>query len=150
MFANVVALVLAGASGFEDLTALDARLAPFGASQPIDARLKLPKCDTPPAISEAGPRALSVRCPASGWRIFVPRLATKPIAETLSPPDIRRGDLVELAIIGAGYSITTPATALEDGRKGQRLRLKTDAKAPVIAAVVTGNGQARLENAPLP
>lgn len=128
---------------FEDLATLDRRLAAFGATQPVDARLKLPKCDTTAEITDSGPRAIAVRCPSAGWRLFVPRMLDRHHPQ--GPPAIRRGDVVELTVTGRGFSIVTPAMALEDGHIGQRLRLKAETKAAVISATLGADGTARLE-----
>ncbi len=138
-----LALALAPSLVFQDLDALDARIAEVGQALPVDRRLKLPRCASSPEITQAGPSALAVRCADAGWRILVP--LTVSAAPSVAEADIRKGDLVDLSITGEGFSVSTTATALEDGRKGRALRLKAEGSAPAITASVMGTGKARLD-----
>lgn len=135
-----LALLASASSPFEDLDALDRQIAAIAPARPIDRRLKLPRCPAPVAIEPFGGRGLSVRCPAVGWRIFVPTASiTTPSA---GPADIRRGDVISLQVPGDGFIISTSATALDDARTGQMLRLKIARESAVISAEATGAGQA--------
>ena len=137
-----LALLAATSSRFEDLDALDRQIAAMAPAQPIDRRLKLPRCPAPVAIETFGARGLSVSCPAVGWRIFV---ATAPMnTPSQGPADIRRGDVISLQVPGDGFIISTSATALDDARTGQMLRLKIARESTVISAEATGVGQARM------
>lgn len=137
-----LALLAATSSPFEDLDALDRQIAAMAPAQPIDRRLKLPRCPAPVAIETFGARGLSVSCPAVGWRIFV---ATAPMNTTSQgPADIRMGDVVSLQVPGDGFIISTSATALDEARRGQMLRLKIARETAVISAEATGAGQAKL------
>lgn len=138
-----LAFALSPAIVFQDLDALDARIAAIGPALPVDRRLKLPNCGSLPEITQAGASALAVRCADAGWRILVPLIASAGPAR--ADADIRKGDVVDLSIAGPGFSVSTSATALEDGRKGQALRLKAEATAPSITASVLGAGRARLD-----
>lgn len=138
-----LALALSPAIVFQDLDALDAQIAAIGAALPVDHRLKLPRCGSSPEITQAGSSALAVRCADAGWRILVPLIANAGPAR--ADADIRKGDVVDLSITGQGFSVSTNATALEDGRKGQSLRLKADGTVPAISASVLGAGRARLD-----
>lgn len=134
MFIIPLSLAAALPVAFEDLDLLDARIAAFGAAAPVDRRLKLARCTGPADIVPAGSNAVAVRCASAGWRILVP-LSASP--QSTAAPTIRRGDVVDLMVEGAGFSISTAATAVEDGRVGQTLRVRTgDANPPVSGSVV--------------
>lgn len=135
-FALAAALPLS----FEDLGAIDARIAAVGSAAPVDRRLKLPRCPVPAEIADIGGNAVAVRCPSLGWRILVPLVAAR---QNQSEPDIRKGDTVELFVEGAGFSVSTSATAVEDGRVGRAVRVRpTDGNAPVSVTVL-GAGRVR-------
>ncbi len=135
-FALAAALPLS----FEDLGNLDARIAAVGSAAPVDRRLKLPRCPLPAEIAPVGGNAIAVRCPSLGWRILVPMTAAP---QNQSEPDVRKGDTVELFVEGAGFSISTSATAVEDGRIGHAVRVRPgDGNAPV-SVTVTGAGRVR-------
>lgn len=142
MILTSLALLATTLSPFEDLDALDRKIGAIALAQPIDRRLKLPRCPAPIAIETFGARGLSVSCPVVGWRIFV---ATAPMSTpSQGPADIRKGDVVSLQVPGDGFIISTSATALDDARSGQMLRLKIARETAVISAEATGAGQARL------
>ncbi len=54
--------------------------------------------------------------------------------EITAPPAVLRGDAVLLVAAGPGVCVTAPAAALEDGRLGQRIRVKNT----ISGAIVTG------------
>lgn len=126
---------------FEDLDLLDSRIAAIGVASPVDRRMKLSRCPQPAEIGEIGGNAIAVRCPALGWRILVP-LQSSP--QRAAEPDIRKGDVVELAAEGSGFSVSATATALEDGRVGRSIRLRTSPESAPVSASVTGAGRARI------
>jgi flagella basal body P-ring formation protein FlgA len=135
-FALAAALPLS----FEDLADLDTRIATIGSAAPVDRRLKLPRCPLPADIAPMGGNAIAVRCPSLGWRILVPLVAAP---QSMSAPDIRKGDIVELYVDGAGFSVSTSATAVEDGRVGNAVRVRpSDGNAPVSVTVL-GAGRVR-------
>lgn len=136
-----IALAAALPAAFEDLDQIDARIAVLGAANPVDRRLKLSRCPRPVEIGEIGGNAVAVRCPALGWRILVPLQAT---AQREAEPDIRKGDVVDLSVDGDGFSVSASATALEDGRAGRAIRLRTSAENPPLTASVLGAGRARI------
>ncbi len=131
----------------EDLDFLDARIAVYlgGAAadagkraQPVDRRLRLMQCAEgalfdPPALG-----AIAAYCPSRGWRVRVPLIGS-PTAETAEIV-IRRGDAVQLAYVGSGFDVTTGAVAMEDGRNGGVVRVKTPTGASVVTARVRGPG----------
>lgn len=136
-----IALAAALPAIFEDLDQLDARVAALGAAAPVDRRLKLSRCPQPVEIGEIGGNAVAVRCPTLGWRILVPLKAD---AQNASEPDIRKGDVVDLAVDGAGFSVSASATALEDGRVGRSIRVRTSPENAPVSAAVLGAGRARI------
>ena len=152
------------AQGFEDLEQLDVRLAaelgagigePGGAMRPIDRRLKLAAC---PGAAEIAPPALgaaTIRCAPLGWRIRVPvvRTAAAPPPAAATPaapaaaaaPLVRKGDRIELTVEGTAFTVSTLATAEQDGAAGQRIRVRADRAAAPVTATVTADGGALLE-----
>ena len=138
-FALAAALPLS----FEDLGEIDARIAAIGSAAPVDRRLKLPRCPTLAEIAPMGGNAIAVRCPSLGWRILVPLVASH---QNASAPDIRKGDIVELLVDGSGFSVSTSATAVEDGRVGNVVRVRpSDGNAPVSVTVL-GAGRVRADS----
>jgi flagella basal body P-ring formation protein FlgA len=59
-------------------------------------------------------------------------------------PVVRKGDPVQLSVDTGSFSVTTEAVAQEDGAPGDRIRVKSDPKAPVMIAEVVDAGQVRL------
>ena len=144
------------AQAFENLEMLDNRVAaalganigePGGATTAIDRRLRLQACPQPVEIGEPIAGALAVRCVPLGWRI---RVSITPSAEARQAaasaqvqrqarpePVIRRGDQVELVAIASGFTVSTLATAEQDGAPGDRIRVRTQRRtAPVIGQVL--------------
>jgi flagella basal body P-ring formation protein FlgA len=144
---GLAALFLAAramATGYQDLDALDARIASTlpssGTPVPIDRRIRLAQCPEEPEISPLSGQAIAVRCPALGWRI---RVAVSSDAQTSgSPADIlvRRGDLVDLVVRGAGFSASAPGTALDEGAAGKTVRVKIPTSPVPVSAVVVRAG----------
>lgn len=127
------------------LTALDAGIGePGGPAAPIDRRLKLAPCPAPVAIDPPALGAVAMRCPAAGWRIRVPLMRAATAATTKVAPLVRRGDPVELVAQSEAFSVSAQAIAQEDGGAGDRIRVKTDPKAPVIFAEVIDMGVVRV------
>ena len=135
-FALAAALPLS----FEDLGSIDARIAAIGSAAPVDRRLKLPRCHAPAEIAPLGGNAIAVRCPSLGWRILVPLVAPP---QNMSAPDIRKGDIVELFVDGAGFSVSTSATAVEDGRVGHAVRVRPNGGNAPVSVTVLGAGRVR-------
>lgn len=144
------------AQGFENLEMLDNRVAaalganigePGGATTPIDRRLRLQACPQPVEIGEPLAGAIAVRCVPLGWRIrvsLVPSVTARQIAaatpslpQARPEPVVRRGDQVELVAIAQGFTVSTLATADQDGAPGDRIRVRTERRtAPVIGQVL--------------
>jgi flagella basal body P-ring formation protein FlgA len=141
-------------AAFENIDTLEARLVaalgteigvPGGPATPIDRRLKLIHCPTPATIDPPALGAIAIRCEAVGWRIRVP-LSYITTARTSTKAEfvVRKGDPVELAVDTASFSVSTGAVAQEDGAIGDRIRVKSDPKAPVMIAEVVDGGRVRL------
>lgn len=60
--------------------------------------------------------------------------------EIIAPPMVSRGSSVLLVAAGPGVHVTVPATALEDGRPGQRIRVKNTASGIEAVGRVVGPG----------
>ena len=155
-FAAILLPVAAQAqtAAFENINTLEARLTaalgadvgtPGGPSQPIDRRLKLARCPQPATIDPPALGAIAIRCEAIGWRIRVPMayVAATPMAAKVQPV-VRKGDPVELFVETAGFSVSTEAIAQEDGAMGDRIRVKSDPKAPIMIAEVVDGGRVRV------
>jgi len=143
---GLAALFLAAkamAGGYQDLDALDARIASTvgdsGTPVPVDRRIRLGQCPQEPEISPLSGGALAVRCPTLGWKI---RVAVSSAESSGSPAEIliRRGDLVELVVKGAGFSASAPGTALDEGAAGKTVRVKIPTSPMPVSAVVVRAG----------
>ncbi len=155
-FALLASPLPAPAQGFENLELLDNRVAaalganigePGGATTPIDRRLRLQACPQPVEIGEPIAGAVAVRCVPLGWRIRVSIVGTPQTGRTAAAgparpqarpePVVRRGDQVELVAIASGFTVSTLATAEQDGAPGDRIRVRTERRnAPVIGQVL--------------
>lgn len=131
-----LALILAAATPFADLDALDAAVARFagapagvegGAMLPLDRRLRLRPCRSPAALSWRGERreTIVLECPEVGsWRLFVPvRASTGGGMAAL--PAINRGDAVTIAVSGEGFSVSQPGEAIDGGPVGGWIRVRS-------------------------
>ncbi|USI73733.1 flagella basal body P-ring formation protein FlgA [Sphingomonas morindae] len=158
---------VAGPDGFEDIARLESRVVaaldadvatPGGPLTHLDRRLKLAACPKPVTIDPPALGALPLRCEPLGWRIRVPlmrvpgaqpapgtpAMAAAQPATPAAPPLIRRGDPVELRATSAGFTVSTAAIAQEDGRAGGKVRVKTDARGPVVIGDVVDTGIVRV------
>jgi flagellar basal body P-ring formation protein FlgA len=127
------------AAPFEDVDALDAEIADVvgtGVAQPVDRRLKLKICRDGVSIDPPTQDMVAVRCVSEGWRVRVPLVRSVAAIE----PVVRRGDRVALTLAGGGYLISTPATAMDGGAMGARVRVKTPTSPVAVLASVTGPG----------
>jgi flagella basal body P-ring formation protein FlgA len=127
---------------------------PGGPMAPLDRRMRLAACPTGLQIDPPTAGAVTVRCTTSGWRLRVPLTRSfNPVAATasmggqpasLSNADIRKGDPIQLVAQGPSFSISVEATAMEDGRIGNRIRVAPSAKGAPIFAEVVDVGRVRL------
>lgn len=134
------------------VTALHADVGqPGGPLVPIDRRMRLAACPTGIQIDPPNAGAVNVRCTTAGWRLRIP-LSRMPVASAAAvgdagfaaSPDIRKGDPVQLIAKGPSYSITADATAMEDGRIGNRIRVSSVTKGSILFAEVVDVGKVRL------
>jgi flagella basal body P-ring formation protein FlgA len=144
-------------AAFENINTLEARLVaalgadigtPGGPVAPIDRRLKLARCPAPATIDPPALGAIAIRCEAIGWRIRVPldrggATAAAPMAAKATPL-VRKGDPVELFVETGSFSVSTNTVAQEDGAMGDRIRVRSDPKAPVMIAEVVDGGRVRV------
>ncbi|HET6943145.1 MAG TPA: flagella basal body P-ring formation protein FlgA [Sphingomicrobium sp.] len=142
---GLAALFLAAksmAAGYQDLDALDARIAStvHGTTVPIDRRIRLAQCPVEPEISPSSGGALAVRCPSLGWKLRVAVSSYGDPSGSLAEILVRRGDLVELVVRGAGYSASAPGTALDEGAAGKTVRVKIPTSPMPVSAVVVRAG----------
>lgn len=139
----------------EDLDFLDARIAVYlggtpadagKRAEPIDRRLRMVRCPEGALFDSPQLGAIAAYCPSKGWRLRVPLIGLT--ATTAQPAEvvIRRGDAVELAYIGHGFDITTGATAMEDGRAGGVVRVKTSTGTATVTTRVRGAGAVTIGN----
>ncbi|WP_375289060.1 flagella basal body P-ring formation protein FlgA [Qipengyuania sp.] len=95
---------------------------PGGARQAVDPRLRLTACDQGATAEWYGSQEQSVKvsCPVpGGWRVFVPVMGSE-----RSQPVISRGDLVQVRVSGAGFSMSTRAEALQTGAVGATISVR--------------------------
>ena len=153
-------LLLAGtaaqAQGFEDLAALDRKVAatlgagfgePGGPARPIDKRLKLAECPQPAIVDPPAMGAAIVRCEPLGWRIRV--ALTRGAggyaqAEEKAEPIIRKGDQVQLTALAGSFSVSTIAIAEQDGAPGDRIRVRSETKKGAVIGMVMAEGRVAL------
>lgn len=155
---SVACAAPAAAQTFEDLEALEARVAaalgagigePGGPSRPIDRRLRLAACPQPVIIDAPVLGAAAVRCEALGWRIRVPVSGfSGPAAVASAPvraePIIRRGDQVQLIATTSSFTVSTSGVAEQDGAPGDRIRVRTERRSSPIIGRVTDDGRVAL------
>lgn len=146
----------AHAQGFEDLAALDRKVAaalgadfgePGGPARPIDKRLKLAACPQPAIVDAPAMGAVLVRCEPLGWRIRVAltRSAGGSVqAEEKAEPIIRKGDQVQLTALTGSFSVSTPAIAEQDGAPGDRIRVRSETKKGAVIGLVMPDGRVTL------
>ena len=152
----------------QDLAQLEDQIAQFvdaavgvpgGLRHPLDQRLQLARCDTPPALRMAPTLDyIIISCAVRGWQFTAPltplpgtsvqatvngkpqrSFATSPAATEVV---IKKGDRITLILPGEGFSMQTFATAEEDGVAGAYIRVRTAPKGPVLRAMVQGADRA--------
>ncbi len=133
----------------EDLDQLDSRVQrltgaapgqPGGAIAPIDRRLRLVACPQPASIEWSGSDSLAIRCPVVGWRLRVGIASSSSGSQARAELLVHRGDTIEISVEGEDFDVTTTAISLDDGAKGQSVRLKLGANGTQSSATVTGPG----------
>jgi flagellar basal body P-ring formation protein FlgA len=147
----------AHAQGFEDLAALDRKVAaalgadagePGGPARPIDKRLKLAACPQPAIVDAPAMGAVLVRCEPLGWRIRValarPAGGSALAAAEKAEPIIRKGDQVQLTALTGSFSVSTTAVAEQDGAPGDRIRVRSETKKGAVIGMVMPDGRVAL------
>lgn len=138
----------------EDLDLLDRRIAvALGGTaadagllaQPVDRRLRLASCPQAATIEPPVLGAVTVRCAPLGWRMRVPLVGGMAMAQQ-GELLVRRGDAVDLTVSGGGFAIATTGTALEDGRMGAPVRVKSPTGSTVLTARVRGPGSVEIRD----
>lgn len=148
----VAAQVPAGDSRYTDPQAIDAAVRTFtghatgevgGARVPADRRLRLAACDAPLETSWHGRTQSTVKVECNGpepWRIFI---ATRPRPEAAETATIvKRGDPVTVMIRGRGFTVQQAGEALESGRIGEWIGVRTARKADPVRARIERPGLA--------
>ena len=145
------------ANDFEDFDALDMRVAELASATgekaaTIDRRLKLARCPEAPALDRGGIGMIAIRCAALGWRLRVPTNAAiadpasrgkVQIAET---PVVRRGEAVNVMVVGDDFSVSYVATAMDDGAVGSSVRVKFSTQGAFLTAKVTAPGKVQMDD----
>jgi len=141
-----LALLFASQAGFEDLDQLNLRLAEASGDRAValDPRLRLKRCPEPATITSDPGGALTVHCPATGWRIRVAMASENPRRDVAAPLLVQRGSSVAVTIKGDDFSLGYQAVAVEAGRKGDSVRVKFAAAGPVLMATVAGPGRVEI------
>jgi len=140
------------ADRFIDSRAIDAAVRAFtgqptgevgGARVPADRRLKLAACDAPLETSWHGRTQSTVKVECIGpepWRIFI---ATRPRPEASEAATIvKRGDPITVMIRGRGFTVQQAGEALENGRVGEWIGVRTARKADPVRARIERPGLA--------
>ncbi|HYJ52928.1 MAG TPA: flagella basal body P-ring formation protein FlgA [Allosphingosinicella sp.] len=148
------------AQGFENLDALDSRIAgalgaaigePGGAANALDRRLRLAPCPSAATISEPMQGAVTVRCDAIGWRIRVAVIGggavAGPIAQAAparAAPVVRRGDQVQIVALAGSFTVSSLGIAEQDGAPGERIRVRTERRSAPFYGQVLADGRVAL------
>jgi flagellar basal body P-ring formation protein FlgA len=137
------------ANDFEDLALLDQRVADMAASvqasaEPIDRRIKLRRCPET-ALLETVPGMIAIRCAPLGWRLRV-ALQGGTAAAKVEMPIIRRGEAVNVMIVGDDYSVSYDGTAMDDGGVGKSIRVKFSTQGAFLTATVTAPGKVQIKD----
>jgi flagella basal body P-ring formation protein FlgA len=155
-FATVLASTLlcaapALAQDFEDFDRLDARIADAAnamgvKAETIDRRIKLPRCPEAAMLDTGGNTMIAVRCLSLGWRLRVPAVsAPGPISQNKAEPfAIRRGEGVNVMIVGDSFSVSYDATAMDDGAVGKPIRVKFSSGGTFLTATVIAPGKVQM------
>ena len=139
----------ASAASYQDLDALDARIAasldPGLRPVPIDRRIKLASCPEAPVISPVSAGAVAVRCTPLGWRLRV-AIEGSSSSAVLSEIVVRRGDPVEVIAAGRGFSVSSSGRALDEGAVGKTIRVKIPTSSSPVPATVVRAGVASISD----
>ena len=145
------------ASDFEDFDRLDARVADLAAAtgekaEAIDRRIKLARCPDAPALERGSAGMIAIRCAALGWRLRVPTNAMLPDAEQrgkvqiAETPVVRKGEAVNVMVVGEDFSVSYVATAMDDGAIGSSVRVKFSTQGAFLTTKVTAPGKVQMDD----
>lgn len=145
-FAPLLPLLLASQLPLEDLDALDARLsvASNGTAARLDRRLRLVRCAEPAAIEPLMQGGLELACPSRGWRLRVPIALANAASIDQQPTLVKRGESVQVAIVGSEFTLHYQAIVTEAGRMGDTIRVKFVGANGLMASTVSGHGKVRI------
>lgn len=143
---------------FQDLDELDGLIATSlgaqagevgGAIQPLDRRLRLIACTQPINVSAPQNGSVIVGCGATGWRLRVATRApvvTQSNAEPLASGEllVRRGDEIQLVVVGTGFVVSMRAVCDQNGRIGDRVRVRIPDRTAPVYGIVLADGRVRL------
>ncbi|MEQ1550727.1 flagella basal body P-ring formation protein FlgA [Sphingorhabdus sp.] len=144
--APLLPLLLASQQPLEDLDALDARIsaASNGSAARLDRRLRLARCAEPPEIESSMQGGLELACPSRGWRFRVPIASPNTALIDQQPILVKRGESVQVAIVGNEFTLHYQAIATEAGRLGDTIRVKFTGANGLMASTVSGHGKVRI------
>jgi flagellar basal body P-ring formation protein FlgA len=152
LFASLLLAAPAIANDFEDFDRLDARIAELAAASgekadAIDRRIKLARCPEAPALEKSGIGMIAIRCTALGWRLRVPTYGaqlTPGKTQTTETPVVRKGEAVNVMVVGDDFSVSYVATSMDDGAVGGPVRVKFSTQGAFLTATVTAPGKVQL------
>lgn len=113
------------------------------ARMPADRRLKLAACAAPLGVSWHGRARTSLAVSCAGpqpWRIFI--AAHTPALAEESAPVVARGDPLTIAVRGRGFTVQQAGEALESGRPGEWIAVRTARDAQPVRARIERPGLA--------
>lgn len=153
LLALTLAAPLAAQAPLTDHGALDRLVAAFtgaaigtpgGARAPVDRRLRLKACAGEPVAAWHGEpgRTVQITCPgAAGWRVFVNLIAHTPTArESAAQSAVKRGDALTVTVTGRGFAVRRSAEALEAGKAGDWIAVRTATGAEPLRARIVQPG----------
>ncbi|BDI60085.1 flagella basal body P-ring formation protein FlgA [Qipengyuania nanhaisediminis] len=139
-----------GDSRFTDPAAIDDAVTSFtgsaigsvgGARVPADRRLRLAACEGPLDVAWHGRARTSVAVACPGpvpWRIFIATRAGE--AGPAARPEIARGDPITVQLRGRGFSVQQTGEAMEPGRVGEWIAVRTARDAAPVRAQIERPG----------
>jgi len=148
----IPAFANSAAPGFTDPATIDRAVADFtgatigeigGARAATDPRLRLTQCAVPLSVNWHGTNRsmLAVECRASeSWRIFVS--VRQQQGAPARAPAISRGDPVTVMVRGRGFSVQQSGEAMEAGRVGDWISIRTARRSDPVRARIERPGLA--------
>lgn len=114
-----------------------------GARAPADPRLRLARCGGPLQVEWHGEARTSLRvaCPGPrSWRIFIAARAAE--SGPATAPQVARGDPITVIVRGHGFSVQQGGEAMEAGRIGEWIAVRTARDASPVRARIERPGLA--------